>query len=558
MQTKKLISYLTCEKYSNDIYENIQKRYKCNSIKDAIIIDIEKDEQENIINRIEKDILDNVMHSSSLFSKELQEIPIIAKNIQDDLNRTVWNGNLKQQTNISKKLLNQLSIIGEETKLVFNHSINTLQDTVLQTILDMVSFQAYLAVDIMDRNLYERANDCRWWALTPKFINILSKEEITQNDKKEITSILSYINNLYTVYTNLIVYDKFGTVIAVSQDEYSNLIGNKLNEEWSKDTLVTKNSQKYCVSEFQKSKFYHNEHTYIYNASIIFNKDVVGGIAIVFDSKPQFKAILDDILSSNDDSFALFTNKEKVIISSTKEEYEVGSIISIKNEFFDIKNAQSYSGIVELNNKYYAVGSYCSNGYREYKVSDGYKNDIYSLIFTYLCDKQDSENINSFVPFNQVTYEKDDTVIIEYGTFFIKNFWYGINTKNLVGAIGIEQLQRNTQVGIVVGRTFYENELVEVIDLHKYLNIKSDVKEQQIVILKVEQNGNSSSFIGIIVDALGAIVEIPSSNVQSSDSLHFKTDYFVKEICKPPKENNMLLSIIEPKELLSKLCEHQN
>ena len=50
MQTKKLISYLTCEKYSNDVYENIQKRYKCNSIKDAIIINIQdKDEQQIIL-----------------------------------------------------------------------------------------------------------------------------------------------------------------------------------------------------------------------------------------------------------------------------------------------------------------------------------------------------------------------------------------------------------------------------------------------------------------------------------------------------------------------------
>ena len=147
---------------------------------------------------------------------------------------------------------------------------------------------------------------------------------------------------------------------------------------------------------------------------------------------------------------------------------------------------------------------------------------------------------------------------MEYGTFFVKNFWYGISIKNLVGAVGIDQLQHNTQIGIIVGRTFYENELVEVIDLHKYLNIKNDAKEQQIVILKVEQNGNNSSYIGIIVDALGAIAEIPSSNIQSSDSLHFKTDYFVKQICKPPKENNILLSIIEPKELLNKLCEYQS
>ncbi|AXX89278.1 hypothetical protein CKA55_07165 [Arcobacter suis] len=75
------------------------------------------------------------------------------------------------------------------------------------------------------------------------------------------------------------------------------------------------------------------------------------------------------------------------------------------------------------------------------------------------------------------------------------------------------------------------------------------------MILRLDDK-NKTSFIGIIVDALGAIVEVPSSNIQKAESLHFKTDYFVKEICKPPKENNTLLSIIEPKELLNKLWEY--
>lgn len=45
MQTKKLISYLTCEKFNKDIFEIIEKRYKCNIIKDAIIINIKEEQQ---------------------------------------------------------------------------------------------------------------------------------------------------------------------------------------------------------------------------------------------------------------------------------------------------------------------------------------------------------------------------------------------------------------------------------------------------------------------------------------------------------------------------------
>ncbi len=45
MQTKKLISYLTCEKFNKDIFQIIEERYKCNIIKDAIIINIKEEQQ---------------------------------------------------------------------------------------------------------------------------------------------------------------------------------------------------------------------------------------------------------------------------------------------------------------------------------------------------------------------------------------------------------------------------------------------------------------------------------------------------------------------------------
>lgn len=50
METKKLISYLTCEKFEYDVFKKLEERYKCNVIKDAIIINI-KEEQEIILFR---------------------------------------------------------------------------------------------------------------------------------------------------------------------------------------------------------------------------------------------------------------------------------------------------------------------------------------------------------------------------------------------------------------------------------------------------------------------------------------------------------------------------
>ena len=45
MQTKELISYLSCEKFEKNIFTSLEERYKCNIIKDAVIINLEEDEQ---------------------------------------------------------------------------------------------------------------------------------------------------------------------------------------------------------------------------------------------------------------------------------------------------------------------------------------------------------------------------------------------------------------------------------------------------------------------------------------------------------------------------------
>ena len=74
-------------------------------------------------------------------------------------------------------------------------------------------------MDVMDRNLYERANDCRWWALNATFRRVLSTDSISALDQIKCSEILSYINGLYTVYDSLILFDQQGRVVAVSKSE---------------------------------------------------------------------------------------------------------------------------------------------------------------------------------------------------------------------------------------------------------------------------------------------------------------------------------------------------
>ncbi len=139
----------------------------------------------------------------------------------------------------------------------------------------------------MDRNLYERANDCRWWALTSDFKTILEKQIIDDADRDRMRRILGYINSLYTVYTNLFVYDRTGKILACSNPGECDKEGRVLNSGYVVEATRITDSQLYCVSDFIKTDLYASEgqdrYTYIYNASITAHEApsrVLGGIGI--------------------------------------------------------------------------------------------------------------------------------------------------------------------------------------------------------------------------------------------------------------------------------------
>lgn len=121
----------------------------------------ESSKEGDLSQRVESTILDAVLRDPQLFSEELRNIPLQADQIQEELDLMVWNGNVRQSTRESKVLLWNISATGGRTKEIFEESIGNLHETVVSSILEDAEFQAVLAVDIMDRNLYERANDCR-------------------------------------------------------------------------------------------------------------------------------------------------------------------------------------------------------------------------------------------------------------------------------------------------------------------------------------------------------------------------------------------------------------
>ncbi len=338
----------------------------------------------------------DIIDQATTFPQELKEIRKAASDINADLGLLVLNGQIASARKNAAEfmpVLEAIKQIGSDIANIFADSVNSLQEvTVMSSHLNNAGFLASLAVDIMDRNLYERANDCRWWALTSTFRQCLAQPEISSKDEQRMTDILRYINDLYTVYTNLYLYDRKGRILAVSNTYERSLLGMQVDEHSGALTaLRNSDSQSYSVSSFIKTPFYGSRYTYIYNAAITHlarPDQVLGGIGIVFDSEPQFSGMLDEVLPRDeagrllDGCFAFFTDRNKKIIASANHpSFGAGDSLSIDDSFFTMQTGQRGSEVIQYNGVKYVLGMAVSKGYREYKTTDGYTNDVLAFVF---------------------------------------------------------------------------------------------------------------------------------------------------------------------------------
>ncbi|MFX4212179.1 chemotaxis protein CheW [Aliarcobacter butzleri] len=479
---------------------------------------------------VDENIINSMMENEQHFSKELKEVFYNSKTIQDNLIRVIWNGNIVQSklnsTNreFSRALLNEIGITGNKA----NSSLDNLNQTIISSILKDCEFLSSLAIDIMDRNLYERANDCRWWALNSYFKEALDDYSTISEKKEEISSILKYINDLYTVYSNLIIFDKNGKIIAVSNEKEQYLIGKILTQDWIEKTLTLKDTSKYCVSKFEKTNLYENESTYIYCSAIRSFKDdndVVGGIAIVFDSSAQFYTMLDEILpkdiygNKQKGVYAFFTDKNKQIIATTSTNFEVNSYLDIDDSFFKLKNGQNLSRIIEFRGNYYAVGVKCSSGYREYKSAvDDYKNDILSFVFI-LIGKANSNVILSHSKTKFLTSQKREFTgeTIELATFYLGKRLLAVNSKNVIESIGIEELQESIEMdkkNHFKGMVLHKNKLISVLDIRDFVNEEIEDGTLKNIILVEYDKDNIEHCVGLLVSSLETICTVEEKSIQ--------------------------------------------
>lgn len=157
---------------------------------------------------------------------------------------------------------------------------------------------AQTLVQLIVRNLYERTADCRWWATDSAFFSCL------QNPTADATEFanqrLGIINRFYSVYSNLVLVNREGCIVAASQAASNpGIIGsNVAHTNWFKKALAHDSGDEYAVDDIYRCPLHHNKLMAVYSASVRRDGDLrgqtLGVLGVYFDWENQARCIVRD------------------------------------------------------------------------------------------------------------------------------------------------------------------------------------------------------------------------------------------------------------------------
>lgn len=129
------------------------------------------------------------------------------------------------------------------------HTLSLLSADVRGTRL---SDLALTNIDLIDRNLYERSCDVRWWATDQAVVDALakpSKESAAYASKR-----LGVILDSYTVYYDIVLCDHHGEVIANGRPEQFSCVGSRQGATtWFRSALATRSGQEFGFESLHRS-----------------------------------------------------------------------------------------------------------------------------------------------------------------------------------------------------------------------------------------------------------------------------------------------------------------
>lgn len=234
------------------------------------------------------------------------------------------------------------------------------------------------AIDLIDRNLFERSAAIRWWATDTYLWRAL--QEPSEENQLAASARLRDINSSYSMYRNLVLADRMGRIVTASVPELIPEVKDirVADHPWFVRAMRSKKSSEYAVQDVGETSLERgNNRSLIYSGGIRQNGkrsgDCIGVLGSLFDWVTESSKILKTCLPKDKNGkriegcVAFYTNRDSEVIESTDLNVVPLSVVpELPSEHRELSPGESASGVVQLCGKTYIIGSSHSKGYREY------------------------------------------------------------------------------------------------------------------------------------------------------------------------------------------------
>lgn len=194
------------------------------------------------------------------------------------------------------------------------------------------------AVELIDRNLYERSCDVRWWATDAAVVDCAASP--SSEARVYASQRLGVILNAYTVYLDLWLCDLSGQVIANGRPNRYQVEGlNVSGEPWFEGALRSASGDDYVCADIAARKGLNGAPVATYAAAVRRGGETrgkpIGVLGIHFDWAPQASAIVRGLRLSPEEwahTRAMLLDKNGLVLASSDGQGELSETFDLRHE----------------------------------------------------------------------------------------------------------------------------------------------------------------------------------------------------------------------------------
>jgi hypothetical protein len=245
---------------------------------------------------------------------------------------------------------------------------------VLQTKMrgERLSDMALTNIDLVDRNLYERSCDVRWWATDGSVVAALATP--TEESRRFASQRLGVILNAYTVYFDLVLCDLDGLVVANGRPTRHAVLGMRQDQApWFQAAMKTHSGDEFGFQSVHNSALVNQQRSLVYSCAVRAGGEAhgepLGVLGIVFNWDALGQTILDRLpLSPHEKqrAIACFVDPEGNVLA----DFPAGSLRgSFDNSLFSgLRQGNKGYGVHHFCGREYVAGFAMSPGFETYST----------------------------------------------------------------------------------------------------------------------------------------------------------------------------------------------